>query len=825
MNFRLLLILTRGELLRGGQRLLVLSTALVIGIGALVTISSFSARVELAIQNRSAELLGGQIRISAQRDLNPWLQQLPKHLKPDLNQLEIRTMAIAGEEMRLVELKTVTDRYPLLGELLIQGQGASNSPPPGSVYVEPALLEQLNIEVGELLSIGYAQLRIAGIIDKEPDRVAGVFSIGPRVMMNLQDLSATQLLQPGSRYQQSLLYAVEAAELERKVTKLKQLIPPWATLETGANGLETTRDLMKQASDFLHMIALAGLILASAAAAISIQSLVEQRTRSVATLKALGATRAQVMTCYMLLVVIVALLSGVIASGGGFLIQEFLPLLLKEFLPDELPPVSWVHFAQGIVASVALCTLFAALPFFTLASTPPVRVFQQLSPGPGKVFTLISLLLVLLVVGLLFQWITGNWQLVFWSCLSLSGLLLLFFAVQSLVFPLLTRLSPGNSMALRYALRGLIVSSSRNRFAISALALGILALLVPVLIQTDLIRHWHHKVPENAPNRFLIDIQPHQKEGVAKLLTEQGIKNVDLWPMVRARITHLKNIPAEHYEVKDQRAKRFLSRENNLSWLRNQPPEIKVLQGNWWPQDSDNKEISAEKDWAETLGLKLGDSLTFNVQGTSFEGIITSIRDVEWESMRPNFFLILSPAAIEGLPASWVTSFQASEHNGATVRKALIKQFPNVTVINLDQVVTRMQEIISRISQAVSYLSSFTLLAGLAVLMAVIIADRKSISQETALLRMIGATDSQVKAIFTWRFLLLGGLAAALGIAATLLVGELVTLRFLQINYRPNLLMLGGAMLGASLLVLLVGRSGTRSALKTPPLVVLRGLD
>lgn len=822
MNPRLLYRLIRGELLHGGQRLLILGIALLIGITALVAISGFSARVELALQNRSAELLGGQIRISAQRDLGAWMEQLPAHLQPQLSQMEFRTMAIAGENMRLVELKTVAAGYPLLGDLLIRGRGTSHGPEPGTVFVEPALLEQLGVAVGDHLSVGYAQLEIAGVIEKEPDRVAGVFSIGPRVLMEQRDLPQTRLLQPGSRYRHSLLYRLDSAEVAPMVTELTQRLPPWATLESGANGLETTRNLMKQASDFLHMLALAGLILATAAAAISTHSLVEQRTLSVATLKAMGATRGQILASYLALVMIVAALSGVLASALGFLLQGLLPSLLREFLPDELPPPRLIHFAQGVITSLALCALFAILPFYQLASTSPARVFQQSDNRPVGLASGLALALTLLVVGLLFYWITGNLALVLWSSLGLAGLLLAFFAAQALIFPLLARLAPGRSLPLRYALGGLLRSSGRSRFAISALALGILALLVPALIQSDLIRHWQNKVPQNAPNRFLIDIQPHQKEGVADLLRENGVQDVELWPSIRARLTHIRNQPVAEYAAANPRGQRLLERENNLTWRREPPENLHLLAGKWWPAEGGPAEISVEEEWAKSLGVGLGDRLAFSLEGREFAGVITSVRRVEWESMRPNFFLIFPPAALQELPATWLTSYRADGEREGQVRKALIGQFPNLTVIDLEQVVTRMQEIISRVSQAIGYLGGFTLLAGLAVLMAVVVADRQATRQETALLRMVGATDAQVKAIFTWRFLLLGGLSALLGVIAALICGQLLAQRFLHIGYQPNALLLGIVLVGSAALVLVVGRAGTRGALQTPPLSLLR---
>ncbi|WP_448510454.1 ABC transporter permease [Immundisolibacter sp.] len=814
-----------GELRRPDPLLLAMLLAVAVGMAALVSVSGFAQRVQAAIDSRAAALLGGSVRITAQRDLRPIAAGLASVLQPATTVLELPTMAAAGERLRLVELKAVDAAYPLLGELRIEGQGVRRAPTPGTVWVEPVLLAQLGIAVGDRIELGYSAFTVAGVIASEPDRVAGAFSIGPRVLMNLADLPATRLVSPQSRLRSRLLYNPPPNAAGRLQAALKAAVPAHTTVETADEGLDETRSMTRQAADFLRLVALAGVVLAATAVVLSASNLTEKRLPAAATLKALGASRRLVLLTYTGLVAAVALGGGVLGAAAGSALERLLPMLLGGLVPADLPPADVRMLPVAVLLALLVALAVATPPLLRLGATPPAAVLRAPTQGDGeRDFARTEgggLALALLLCGAVYAWLSGSAQRGLLGVGVLFSAALLFGCSALMLARLARRLSYRGPFAWRYAAAAFGRAPAHTVLAVAALGFGVLAILTPALVQTDLLRQWQMRVPPGAPNRFLIDVQPDQRDTVAQLLVTGGAQGVDLRPMVRARLAAIDGKPPP--APQNARARRFLERENNLTWRAEAEPGNRLIAGSWWNSAPPEPQISLEREWAAALGVGLGNQLTFEVSGQQVTGTVTSLREVHWESLRSNFFVVFSPGALEALPATYVTSYRVESAQADSLLRTLVQRFPNLTVIDLDAMTRTLQGLVAQLSRATGFLAGFTLLAGLAVLLAAVLAERSRLRTEAAVLRTLGASRQQLGAVYNLRFALLGGAAALLGSGAAVAAGALACERYLEIAYRPNLGTLLVTLLLATGLVTLTGRLGARRVLATPPAQSLRG--
>ena len=823
VHLKLAFQLARSELRYSRRTFSALFIAVFIGVTALTAITSFAERIELAMAERSGELLGGDLRITSQKDLRPFVDSLPSALKPDASVLEMPSMAAANDQLKLVEVKIVGGEYPLLGELNILDLGSQGQPAKGTAWAEPSLMTQLSLKVGDKIELGYSQLTIAGVITREPDRVAGAFSVGPRVIISTEDLDSTRLIQPGSRFRTRLLYKRPAAERSTLEAQLSKLIPPSSQLENASKGLEQTRNLTQQASRYLRLTAFAGILLAMVAVFLSVSSLLEQRTLAVATLKAIGAPALLVLQLFLALLVGTALAAGSVGVITGMMVQNLLPYLLGNLLPTDLPQPGTGPIYQGLLVALLMSILAALPPLLRLVNTPPIRVLRSAAPPTASTWaTAMQITATITTTTGLLIWLAQDLRLGLLASIALLLLMALFGGLGQVALTILARTAQFGGLIWRQAVSGLVRRRVHSLFAIAALATGVLALLAPSLVQQDLMRQWLVKVPTNSPNHFVIGIQPNQVAGVNTLLTELGATQFSPQPMIRARLSSVDGTPVSQLTLSSRRAKRMAQRENNLSWRLTPEPNNPILQGKWWNSTPTQQEISLEKEWAELLGAEIGSELLFSISGNLHRGMVTSIRQVDWERMTTNFFVIFSPGTLGDAPTSYVTSVRIESADSDMVQQKLVAKFPNVTVIDMRQMADAMQSIVSRLASAVQFMGALTLLAGCSVLIAVVVSERGRVEQEAALLRALGAAEQQVKGIFTVRFCLLGLLSALLGIGAAVGTGALLASRLLHTTYHPSGMLLLATLVISSTLITLVGRSGCRKALTSSPLNLLK---
>ncbi|MDY7537092.1 FtsX-like permease family protein [Undibacterium sp. RTI2.1] len=809
-----------------------LLVALMIAVASLSSVSFFVDRMRNGLNRDAHQLLGADLLISADQAINPaWRSEAQKRGLTMAETVVFPSMAIAGEgdnvATKLVSLKAVTPGYPLRGNLKLSQtqQGAEVItkivPPSGTVWIDPALLISMKLKIGDQLKLGDKTLNITQLIANEPDRGAGFMNFAPRVMVNMADLTATNLIQNGSRVTYRLLLAGPAAAITQFQKWLQEGIERNQTkgvrLESLESGRPEMRATLDRAEQFLSLVGLLSAMLAAVAVAMAARRFMLRHLDACAMLRCLGQTQNQVTGMYLiefLMIGIVGSAAGVIVGfAGHYVLLEWLGKLVS----NDLPSATWQPALQGIATGLLLLVGFALPPILQLRNVPHNRVIRREQDAP-QALTLATYLLGLgMFIGLLL-WQAGDVKL---GLLTAGGFLigLLVFALVSwLGVASLKRLrNLSTNTAWRFAVTALQRRPGATVIQVVSLALGLMALLLLTVVRGDLITAWKSSTPADAPNQFVINIQPDQKNDVATRLNQ--VAEPVLYPMIRGRLIEVNNKAITDSTYPDDRAKRLVDREFNLSTMTDMPASNTLVAGKWY-QDT-QPEASVEEGIAKTLGLKLGDKLTFDVAGQKITAPITSLRKLDWGSMRVNFFVIINPKAVVDLPQTWITAFHLPESDQRFVNQ-LTLDYPNLTVVDVGAMLKQVQSVLDQVITAVEFLFLFTLASGVLVLYAALAGSQDLRMREAALLRALGATRKQLSQAQWIEFLLVGGLAGVLAASGASAIGW--ALAHFSFNFEwqfSPVVWIVGLFVGAAC-ALIGGWLGLRNVLNQPPLLSLR---
>jgi putative ABC transport system permease protein len=823
--------------LRAGE-LRLLALAVVLAVAALTAVGFFADRLDRGLARDARALLGGDAVVGSDQPAAPELAAEARRRGLRVaHSVGFPSMARADEarggQTRLVAVKAVSPGYPLRGQLQIrrQADGAveavAAAPAPGTVWVDPALLDALQLGMGDELLLGDARLRIAALIVVEPDRGAGFMAFAPRVLFNEADLAATALVQPASRLNYRLAVAAERADAERVVADYvawaKARIESVPLRGTRVESLQSGRPEMQQTLDragkFLDLVALLSALLAAVAVAIAARDFAQRHLDDCALLRVLGLPQRRIALAYLLEFALVGLLASVGGVLAGLAVHGVFVWLLSGLLGAVLPPPGPWPALFGLGVGMTLLAAFGLPPVLQLARVPPLRVLRRDvgNPKAGSLAVLLAgsagfagLLLAVSADGVLGLIAVGG----FAAAIAVFALLG-WGAVR-----LLQRLVP-ESGAPRWLVLATRQLGARPAFVVvqvSALAVGLLALVLLVLLRTDLIDSWRRATPPDAPNRFVINIQPDQGEAFRQRLAEAGVTRYDWYPMIRGRLVAINGQAVRPTSFADGRAQRLVDREFNLSHDARLPPHNSVSAGRWTAEEADA--ISVEDGLAQTLGLALGDRLRFDIAGQLREGRITSLRKVEWGSMRVNFFVLFPLTAMPELPATTISAFRAPAVAGWDNR--LSRDFPNITNVDISASVAQVQRVLDQVVRAIEFLFGFTLVAGLVVLFAAVTATREARAREFAIMRAMGAGARLLKQVQRAELLGVGALAGALASLAALAVGWGLARYAFEFSWSPSpWVPLVGAAFGA-LLALAAGWWGLREVLRQPVLQTLR---
>ena len=822
MSFiRLGLWLLRRERAHGEWRVLLL--ALIIGVGSVSTTGFLGDRLTRALGDQSARFLGADVLVSSPRPIVAF----PSHALRSSRALEFSSMVARGEAFQLASLRAVDAAYPLKGAVRIAdrpfaaGQPRRAQPPPGSVYVDQALLPLLQAQVGDPVQIGEATFRIAGVVVEEPGQLGGVFGLAPRVFMHADDVAATRILQPGSRLSYLYQFAGDAAQIAAFSAALKPQLDATQRLVGTRDGVESLRGALTNADRYIQLTGLVSLLLSVAAIAIAAHRHALRHYDQAALLRCMGATSAQLRGLYGVQLGVLGLLGSAIGVALGALMQSGLAMLL---LPDtaRLPPLGWtpmwVAIASGLLALAA-----AAFPaLMRLIRVSPLRVLRRDLP-PLPLAAWVSLLVSGTILLALIAWYAQDIKLValfVGALLALAGVLALLAQAALLLGRSVQNMAHG---PLRFGLAQLLRHRLDSTLQLGAFTLALFLIALLALVRSDLIDNWRQQLPPGAPNHFLVNIAPTQTDAVRRFLAQRQLQPSDSYPMVRGRLSSKNGLPIESTLPPEQRDNNSLRRELNLTWTNTLAANNHIVAGRWHANRA-AAEISVESGMAKKLQLALGDTLGFAIGDQTITARITSIRSVQWDSMQPNFFVIFAPGQLDRMPANYIASVYIPPAQTSLLPE-FVKTFPGVTVIALDKLIANLEAVFNQILGAIQLLLGFLLAAGLAVVLATLLASLDARQQEAVLLRTLGAARAYLARGLWSEFIVLGLLAGLLASVCAEVAMAIIADRMFDLapQFHPwlwGVLPVTGA--------LLIGASGwltTRHITRVQPMQSLRALS
>lgn len=827
---RLGLWLLQRERSNGEWRVLLL--ALIIGVGSVSTTGFLGDRLKRAMSEQGANFLGADLLLTSPREIERWpaLPTTQRATSPlsTSQAIEFPSMLAKGDAFQLATLRAVDAAYPLRGSVRIAPQPFAEStqrpalPPPGSVYVAPDLLPLLDAQVGDRVQIGEASFTIAGVVAEEPGQLGGVFGFAPRVFMRADEVARTRVLQPGSRVTYLYQFAGTPRQLETFSAALKPTLDSTQRLIGSREGVETLRGAFANADRYIQLTALISLLLSVAAIAIAAHRHALRHYDQAALMRCMGATTAQLRTLYAVQLLTLGLLGSLIGVAIGALTQQALAGLV---LPDDVTRLPSLGLAPVGVAVISglLALAGASLPaLMRLIRVPPLRVLRRdLPPLPlGAWISAAASGSALLV---LIAWYAGDAKLVgvFIGALAgLIGVLILLARLALFAGRGVQKMSHG---PIRFGLAQLLRHRFDSTLQLGAFTLALFLVALLALVRSDLIDGWRQQLPPEAPNYFLVNIAPHQQAPVADYLAGHQLKASALYPMVRGRLTTKNGEPIASTLPPESRDSNTLRRELNLTWTATLPANNAVLAGQWHG-NRNAQAISVESGMAERLNLAVGDTLGFQIGDQTISARITSIRSVKWDSMQPNFFVIFAPGQLDALPASSIASVYVPP-NASGMLPGFVKTFPGVTVLALDKLIANIEAVFDQIIGAIQLLLGFLLAAGMAVVIATLLASLDARQQEAVLLRTLGAQRAYLAKGLWSEFLALGLLAGLLASACAEIAMALISDRLFELPARLHpwlwlVLPLAGA--------LLVGMSGwltTRHITRVPPMQSIRALN
>jgi putative ABC transport system permease protein len=824
---------------RAGELRLLL-VAVTLAVGALTAVGFFADRLERSLARDARQLLGGDAIVSSDKPTPPAL----------IDEARSRSLLIAttttfpsmgrapddkGGASKLVAVKAVSDGYPLRGRLKLRNapgepeRDSAGAPEPGTVWVDASLLDALQLKMGDTLLLGDAALKIARIVSVEPDRGAGFMSFAPRVMLGHGDLAATGLVQPASRVNYRLAVASPAnrdAEVSAFVRWAEDRIEKQPLRGVRVESMESGRPEMRQTLDraekFLNLVALLAALLAAVAVAIASREFAERHLDDCAMLRVLGQPQRSIAGAYALEFGAVGLIASLLGVLLGLMVHNVFVWLLAGLVQADLPPVGVWPALFGIGVGLTLLFGFGLPPVLQLASVPPLRVIRR-DVGGLKAASLLVLAAGALGFAALLLAVSSDLKLGLIAVGGFAGAIALFALLAWGAVLLLKRAVPEAS-APRWLVLATRQVAARPAFAVlqvSALAVGLLALVLLVLLRTDLISSWRAATPPDAPNRFVINIQPEQAQAFRSALDRAGVQRYDWYPMIRGRLTAINGRQVTPEAFATERGKRLAEREFNLSHAAQLPGHNSVSAGKW--SDDEAGASSVEEGLAQELGLKLGDRITFDIAGTAHESRITSLRKVDWGSMRVNFFVIFPVAQMPGLPATVITAFRAPDAAAApNFDNTLAHDFPNITNVDVSAQIDQVQRVLGQVIRAVEFLFAFTLAAGLVVLFAAVTATREARAREFAVMRALGAGQALLAKVQRAELAGVGALAGVLASIAAVVVGWALARYAFEFQWTasPWVPALGG--LAGAVLALAAGWWGLRDVLRRPVVETLR---
>ena len=810
----------------------ILFAALVLAVVAVTAVGFVTDRAERALAIEANRLMGGDVVVRGDAPITGAIREAARATGLQHTEtLSLDSMIRAGEQLRLGDLRALGEAFPLRGSFRIVDAAdpvehdAKGIPVKGTLWMSQSGAETLDAKLGDRIGIGDIELTLAGLVVQEPDASIDYFNVAPKAFLNLADVPATGLVQEGSRLGYRIVVAGDAAAVERFVAVARPALARGQRLETIQDARPEVRSSLDRAERFLGLAALVSVVLAAVAVAMAARRHSERHLSGTAVMRCLGASQRTLVGIHVGELVLLGLIACTIGVLIAFGLQWAIGSWLQAEMKISIPPAGWMPALQGYAVGLVVLLAFGAPPVLALRRVPALRVLRR-DLDPTEPSAWLVALTGFIGLGALLWWKAGSATLGTAMLLGILGTLAVLALLAWLMILLVRRLRSRLRGSLRYGLANVSRRAGTSVAQVSALGLGLMALLLLTFVRTDLLDRWQLSLAENAPNRFIINVQEDQQADVNAFMAEQKIAAPTLYPMIRGRLVSLNGKATSGADyADDQEARRRAEREFNLSVAATLRDDNKVTAGTFWNDRTPaTPELSVEERFAAQLGWKVGDRVAFDIAGQPFEGKITSLRSVDWESFRPNFFVIASPGSMRGYPASYITAVSVPPEQKRFTAQ-LVERFPNLSVIDVDAVLKQVRSTADQVSTVVQVVFWFSLAAGVLVLLAAVSASQDERLLEGGVMRVLGGSRRQLRLAQASEFAaigLLSGLVAA--VAASVLSGVIATQVF-DLPWKANwsLAAIGGGL--GMLAALVAGLFATRKVLDAPPSVTLRELQ
>jgi putative ABC transport system permease protein len=813
--------------LKSGE-LSVLLLALTVAVLSLTAVGFFTSRISLGVRAQAAEVLAADLRLESPNPIGErYFSEAHARGLRTARILTFPTAIFSGDASQLAALNAVTASYPLRGRVRIAdapfgtARTTDRIPGRGEVWIDARIIAQLKLALGTPLKIGAATFRVTEVLDYRPDQGTGFVNLAPAALLNYDDVASTQLIQPGSRVTYGALFAGPAAAIADFREFLVSTKAPGQRLREVDESSRQLNSAIDRASRFLNLASLASVLLAAVAVAMGARRYAARHIDTVALMKCMGASQAFVLAISIIELTLLAVFAVAIGALLGYLAQSGLAWVLRDLIRTELPAASLAPLPIALVTVLAMLIGFALPPLLQLKSTPPARVLRKSVSAPPLRYGASYVLALAALFAILWSLVRDT-ELVLWVFAGVLGVgLVLTLAGYGLV-RLTGRLRGGVGVAWRYGLANVSRRGGGSVVQIVAFGLGLMVLLLLAVVRGDLLADWRRSLPADAPNNFLINIRPEERQPLQEFFQLHGLGRPAMYPMVRARITAINSRPSQSLKFRADSGRGFLEREQNLTWAASLMEDNQLIAGSWWtPADTGKPLVSISTEYQEALHLQLGDKLSFDVAGEPLTVQVASIRKIRWDSFRPNFFLVFPPGLLDGAAGTYMTSVFLTPAQRPALAD-LVRGFPTISVFDVDAILKQIRDIMDRASLAVQYVFLFTLAAGVVVLLAAVQSTRDERRYESAILRTLGASRTTVLQGVAAEFSALGFLSGTLAAFGATGVGWVLArwLFSLQFTLDPWVWVVG--LVCGTVLVGLSGALATRRVINTPPVHTLR---
>ena len=827
MNAVLYAIRSFGRELRSGE-VIVLLAAVTLAVSALTAVGFMTDRIGRAVERQANEILAADLRLRTPDPIPAeWHALAADYSLRSAETANFPSVVFSGDLSSLATIKVVSEGYPLRGQVRVadnlfgEQRVADGVPASGTVWADGALMARLGVDVGDTISVGERDVTVDAVLTYRPDQSIGFASLAPSLLLNMTDLESTGLVSDGSRVRYALLVAGLDTDVDEFYDAIEERLPESVRSRNREEGSDRANNAADRAQRFLALTAVISLLLSAVAIAMSARRFAHRRMDAVALMKSLGASQKFVMTAAAVQLVFLGILGALFGSFVGFLLEGAVTEMLSDLIQGDVPPVGWTPVFLACGSALILLMGFALPSLIQLRDTPPLRVLRhdEMPPPPSRLF--VSGTALVAVAVMLYQAIGDGLMLliVLGGMLAVSGAL---YAAGRWLVSVMGRSRGGVGIAWRYGLANVSRRGRDSAVQVVAFGLGLTVLLLLTFVRTDLLQGWQQTLNENAPNHFMINVQPDERDSINQIFADGDVAAPNFVPMVRARMQTINGEDVKERVYPHEDGEWMANREQNLSWAEELSPTNEIVDGEWWPADYDGEPlVSLEQEAAMELGVGIGDKLKFTVGGREIEATVSSTREVNWDSFSPNFFMVFSPRSLEGYSATFISGLQIPADK-KDVLINLVRTHPTVSVIDIESILIQIRGIIDKATLAVQAVFVFTLAAGIAVLFAAVQSTIDERRFESAMLRALGVRRRTVLSGVLTEFAALGFAAGLLASAGASILAAVVAILLFELDYAFNGALWIAGLAGGIALVCVSGFLAARGAINAPPVDVLR---